>query len=104
MSLNVTTDELSRVGNNITSVGSSVRNTYTELHSTIDMITSSNYWKGDARDTFRNQFDEIKPSFEKNLSELEDLGPAICAAANNYTDAEQENVSSINKFNDYHQI
>ncbi|MBR2828716.1 MAG: WXG100 family type VII secretion target [Bacilli bacterium] len=99
-SLNISTGELNTVGNNISSVASDVRGIYTTMCSTINQVTSNQAWNSEASKSFVEQFDQIRPSFEKHLEELEALGPSLNQTSNSYADAEQENVSNINKFND----
>jgi len=98
-SLNISTGELNTVGNNISSVASDVRGIYTTMCSTISQLTSNQAWNSEASKAFTEQFDQIRPSFEKHLEQLESLGPSLNQTSNSYSDAEQENVGNINKFN-----
>ena len=91
--LNVDTGALGTVGSNFSDVASEVRETYTHMKNTIDAVTENNSWRGAASDKFLEKFNNIRPTFEQHLEQLEDLGPTINATANTYADAEAENIS-----------
>lgn len=93
--LNVDTSTLNSVGNNFSTVASDVRGIFTEMIRIIEQVTSHESWTGEASRTFLEKFNGVKPTFEKHLQELEDLGPAVNQTATNYSDTEAENVGMM---------
>ena len=93
--LYVDSDSLTGVGNRVIDIAASVRDTYTKLQATINAVTSKESWSGEASETFLNKFENIKPSFEQHLRELEELGPTIVDVAGGYSQAEQDNIGNM---------
>lgn len=93
--LNVDSTELNNVGRQIIDVAGNVRETYKSMQSIIEQVTSQDSWKGAASDAFIEKFENIRPTFEQDLQQLEDLGPALIGAANNYSEAEEQNVAGV---------
>ncbi len=100
-SLGVETSALNSVGNNMTTVADETRTIFENIEKEVETITSHDAWAGDSSNAFRDIFTEIKPRVLKNLDELKALGPALTKTSTTYSDAEAENVSSINKYNSY---
>ena len=93
--LYVDSDNLTGVGNRITEIGATVRDIYTKLQATINAVTSQDSWRGEASETFLEKFENIRPSFEQHLQELENLGPTLVNVAGGYSQAESENVGNM---------
>jgi len=93
--LNVNSEELLSTANNYKQIANEVREIYTKILNIIEQVTANDSWKGDARNKFLEKFDGIRHTLESHLQELEALGPALQVAANNYSNAESENIGMM---------
>ncbi len=93
--LNVDSYALNSVGTQIQAVSEDVRTIYQSMQDIIEQVTSNDSWKGAASDSFFEKFNNIKPTFEQHLQQLEELGPTLMGVANNYSEAEENNIAEV---------
>ena len=93
--LNVDSEELSNTGSNVTDISANVHKTYNEFKDIVEQVTSNESWKGAASAAFLEKFESIRPTFEQDLQQLEDLGPTLISIANEYSEAEERNVAAV---------
>ena len=94
-SLNVDSDELSLVGSNIGGVSETVRSIYNQIVDAVEQVTSNDSWQGAASATFLEKWENIGPLLDADIKQLEELGPTLEKVANNYSEAEQQNVDDV---------
>ena len=98
--LGVTTEELTVVGNEMKKISGDVNTIFNDVKNIVNQVTSNESWKSEASTQFENNFNVIKKSIEEDLANLNELGPTLITASNEYETAEETNVSQINELSE----
>ena len=94
--LDVATDELTNVGNNLKGVYDEVSSIFSKVVSINDQVTSNESWKSEASTTYNERFQACKSNIDADLEALSLLGPTINEASDQYETTEASNVSRLN--------
>ncbi len=95
--LGITPEELKEVGNQMKSVAAEVGMIFDKVTGIVNQVTANDSWKSEASDLFLEKFETLKVDIDADLRRLDNVGPTLMGAADDYEGAEADNASQINK-------
>lgn len=86
--LKVTPEVLTRMAHDIESQINDIKNQFDSIDS--DIAKTRSYWEGDASDTHKKQYDELKSDIDDSITRLKNQPRNLLQMAGLYSQTEQE--------------
>jgi WXG100 family type VII secretion target len=93
--VDVDTQGLTSAGSSSDNAAEQVQQLYDALKATVDQVTDTSSWKGEASTAFLERFEALRPQLEADLNSLNRLGTTLKDISNGYETTEAENSSMM---------